>query len=209
MSGLSRRSDVERLRDRVERALATPRDAMPGSDYDLNPGMRADAPAQLTAAGVLVPIVDRPDGATILLTRRSDHLRDHAGQMSFPGGRVEQGDRDAVAAALREAEEEIGLAPRHVEVIGTLDRYETRTGFIITPAVAVIEPGFDLKIDTFEVAEVFEVPLDFVLDARNHQRQSRVWRGAERHFYVLPYGRHYIWGATAGMLVGLSKRLVG
>ncbi|MCH8111509.1 MAG: CoA pyrophosphatase, partial [Proteobacteria bacterium] len=156
------------------------------SDYDLNPDMRSEAPENLIAAAVLVPLVLRQDGVTMLLTQRTDHLRDHAGQVSFPGGRVEAYDEGAVATALRETEEEIGVGPSHIEVVGELDLYETRTGFRITPVVGLVEPGFTLTLDEFEVAEVFEVPLSFVLDPANHQKRSLVWRGAERHFYLLP-----------------------
>lgn len=179
------------------------------SDYDLNPGMRDEAPPieALTPAAVLVPIVAHPGRPTVLLTKRTDHLRDHAGQVSFPGGRVEELDEDVVATALRETEEEIGLSRDYVEVVGQLANYETRTGFEVTPVVGVVTPGFELALDRFEVAEAFEVPLSFILDARNHQRQSRVWKSAERHFYVLPYEDYFIWGATAGMLVNLHERL--
>ncbi|MSO65439.1 MAG: CoA pyrophosphatase, partial [Alphaproteobacteria bacterium] len=163
--------------------------------------MRSEAPESLTPAGVLVPIVERPAEPTVLLTRRADHLRDHAGQVSFPGGRLEPSDRDPVAAALRETEEEIGLDRRHVEIMGLLDSYETRTGYHIIPVVGLVQPTFDLTIDDIEVAEVFEVPLSLVLDPSKHERHTRLWRGVERHFYVLPFERHYIWGATAGMLV--------
>lgn len=179
------------------------------SDYDLNPDMRSEAPENLIAAAVLVPLVLRQEGVTMLLTQRTDHLRDHAGQVSFPGGRVEAYDEGAVATALRETEEEIGVGPSHIEVVGELDLYETRTGFRITPVVGLVEPGFTLTLDEFEVAEVFEVPLSFVLDPANHQKRSLVWRGAERHFYLLPYGEREIWGATAGMIVNLYNRLSG
>ena len=192
------------LRDR----LARPRKALPHSDYDLNPGMRSEKPAgTLRQAGVLIPIVERPEGATILLTRRPDHMRDHAGQVAFPGGRVDAGDDGPVDAALREAEEEIGLDRRLVEIVGQLDSYETRTGFLITPVVGVLAAGFEPKPDPTEVSDVFEIPLDLVLDPRNHPRQSREWRGTLRHFYVVPWENHYIWGATAGMLVQFYRRL--
>lgn len=179
------------------------------SDYDLNPDMRNEAPEDLIAAAVLVPLVLRRDGVTMLLTQRTDHLRDHAGQVSFPGGRVEAHDEGAASTALRETEEEIGVAPSHIEVVGELDHYETRTGFRITPVVGLVEPGFTLTLDEFEVAGVFEVPLSFVLDPANHQKRSLVWRGAERHFYLLPYDGHDIWGATAGMIVNLYHCLAG
>ena len=196
------------LRASLRERLARPRHPRPHSDYDLNPGMRTETPAVgLRQAGVLIAIVERPAGATILLTRRPDHMRDHAGQIAFPGGRVDAGDGGPVDAALREAEEEIGLDRKLVEIVGELDSYETRTGFLITPVVGVLAPGFAPKPDPVEVAEVFEIPLDLVLDPRNHQRQSREWRGTLRHFYVVPWQHHYIWGATAGMLVQFYCRL--
>lgn len=179
------------------------------SDYDLNPEMRSDAPEDLTSAAVLIPLVLRAEGVTMLLTQRTDHLRDHAGQVSFPGGRVEAHDESAVATALRETEEEVGLSPSHIEIVGELDLYDTRTGFRITPVVGLVEPGFTLTLDEFEVAEAFEVPLSFVLDPANHQKRSLVWRGTERHFYLLPYAERDIWGATAGMIVNLYHCLVG
>ena len=171
-------------------------------DDDLNPGMNP-VRKQLIPAAVLVPIVEREDGLTVLLTRRTDHLHDHAGQVSFPGGRVEETDRNLIETALRETEEEIGLHRRHIHTIGHLDRYITRTGFDVTPVVAMIEPPFTLRPDSFEVAEVFEVPLSFFMERENHQKQSREWQGKTRHFYVMPYLEYYIWGATAGMLVNL------
>lgn len=183
----------------------------PTSDFDLNPAARPPelAERELRPAAVLVPLVERPEGLTVLLTRRTDHLTHHAGQISFPGGRVEDGDRDAVATALRETEEEIGLEPRFVEVSGYLDTYETVTGFHITPVVGFVDPGFSLRLDAFEVAEAFEVPLAFILDPANHQRHSRTWQGRERHYYAMPYGDYYIWGATAGMLMNLYRRVHG
>lgn len=161
----------------------------------------------LTAAAVLVPLVLRPDGLTVLLTQRTEHLLNHPGQISFPGGRSEPEDAGPVETALREADEEIGLARAHVEVVGYLDLYQTVTGFLVTPVVALVEPGFTLTLDAFEVAEAFEVPLAFVLDATNHTRGSRRVDGRERYFYVLPYRERYIWGATAAMLVNLAQKL--
>ena len=169
--------------------------------------------AAATEAAVLVPLVDRADGMTVLLTRRTEHLNDHAGQISFPGGRVEAGDRDAIACALREAEEEIGLSRARIEVIGCLDTCVTGTGFSVVPVVGLIAAPLDLArdltLDRFEVAEAFEVPLAFVLDPRNHVRCSAVARGRQRIFYALSYGERCIWGATARMLVNLHEVLRG
>ncbi len=186
-------------------------DAMPGtSDFDLNPEARADVDAAkpLRAAAVLVPIVEREDGPTMLLTRRSAHLADHAGQISFPGGRLEAGETP-VEAALREAEEEIGLDRSFVEVAGYIDAHETVTGFHITPVVAFVRPGFSLAIDPREVAEAFEVPLDFLFDPANHQEHSRSYKDTTRRYYAMPYGEYYIWGATARILVNLYRRAHG
>ncbi len=166
-------------------------------------------PGPLIPAAVLVPLVLHADGPTVLLTRRTDHLHDHAGQISFPGGRIESTDASPEAAALRETVEEIGIAPDRIQLIGRLDTYVVRTGFEITPAVGFVQPPFALDPDPFEVAEVFEVPLAFVLDRRNHQAHSRVFNGVERWFHVLQHGDHYIWGATAAMLVNLADVLDG
>ena len=141
---------------------------------------------RLRAAAVLVPLVARSEGTTVLLTRRTEHLHHHAGQISFPGGRIEESDSSPEDAALRETEEEIGLTRHHIEVIGRLGIYRTRTGFEITPVVGWVTPPFDLAPDRFEVAEVFEVPLAFIVDPKNHERHSREWQGVVRHFYVLP-----------------------
>ena len=158
---------------------------------------------------MLVPIVGREDGLTVLLTRRSDSLPVHKGQISFPGGRVEEEDVDDVETALRETEEEIGLGRDRVEVIGRLYTYTTLTGFEVTPVVGLIRPPFEVTADPVEVAEIFEVPLSFVLDPGNHQRHSREWQETVRHFWVLPYQNYYIWGATAGMLVNLADVMLG
>ena len=158
-------------------------------------------------AAVLVPLVDRVEELTVLLTRRTDHLLHHPGQVSFPGGQAEGHDTGPIETALREAEEEIGLQRRYVEIAGFLDSYQTVTGFLITPVVGFIKPSFELNPDPFEVAEVFEVPLSFVLDPRHHERRSMNYKGQERRFYVLPYKDYYIWGATAAMLVNLAKKV--
>ena len=176
-------------------------------DHDLNPGM--PKPVELKPAAVLVPIVDRPHGMTILLTQRTDHLHDHAGQISFPGGRAEPTDLDLQATALRETEEEVGLPRERIDLVGQLDIYVTRTGFEVTPVVGIVNPPFPVKPDPFEVADVFEVPLSFIVDPDNHEQDSRIHNGVARQFYVLPYEGRYIWGATAGMLVNLSEVLRG
>ncbi|TAD90314.1 MAG: CoA pyrophosphatase [Alphaproteobacteria bacterium] len=181
----------------------TRRSALSGlrGDHDLSGLPRPSPP--LKPAAVLVGIVVRAEAPGIILTQRTAHLADHAGQISFPGGRIEPEDKDPEAAALREAQEEIGLDPRRVRLLGRLDCYETGTGYSVTPVVALVRPPFELRPDPYEVADIFEVPLHFVLDRRNHERRSREWQGKTRHFYVLPYQNRYIWGATAGMLVNL------
>lgn len=179
-------------------------------DHDLNPACDSEfynPDRPLRHAAVLVPIIDRPHGLTVLLTRRSPHLPDHGGQISFPGGGIDPGDADAEAAALREAEEEVGLARRHVAVIGRLDTYLVRTGFSVVPVVGLLRPPFELRAEAGEVEEIFEVPLAFFLDPASRLLHSREFRGAERFFYAYPYGDYYIWGATAGILSNLCEVL--
>jgi 8-oxo-dGTP pyrophosphatase MutT (NUDIX family) len=176
------------------------------------PGDTGYRTGNLSAASVLVPLVQRDDGLKVLLTQRTDHLRDHAGQISFPGGRVEAHDADTVAAALREAEEEIGLPASAVDVIGTLPDYTTVTDYVVTPVVALVSPPFTLRLDSFEVAEAFEVPLDFLMAPAHHRRHEMEYQGRRRQFLSMPWEgvgsdgvrRHYfIWGATAAMLRNL------
>ena len=162
---------------------------------------------KLNAAAVLVPIVEHTTGHTVLLTQRTEHLRTHSGQVSFPGGKVEEEDTGPVDTALRETEEEIGLHRSRVEIMGALDVYETGTGFAITPIVGLVSPGFDLVLDEYEVASAFEVPLEFFMDPANHTMDSAEWQGAVRHYYDMPYDGYRIWGATAGMLVNLHNIL--
>jgi len=158
---------------------------------------------KLRPAAVLVPMVRREAGMTILLTQRTDHLYDHAGQISFPGGRSEDHDESAAATALREAYEEIGLPHSHVEVLGALPIYTTVTGYRVTPVVGLVNSLPALSLDEFEVAEAFEVPLAFFLDPGNHQRNTLQYQGRTRHYYAMPFEQRYIWGATAGMLMNL------
>jgi len=177
-------------------------------DDDLNPDLKAIDPLlPIRAAAVLIPIVLHEPELTVLLTQRTDHLASHAGQVAFPGGKVDQGDTDALAAALRETREETGLDQTYIEPIGFLDAYLTRTSFQIVPVVALVRPGFVLSPHEGEVAAIFEVPLRFLMSGENHLRHSRQWQGKERYFYAMPYGERYIWGATAGIIMNLYDRL--
>lgn len=164
-------------------------------------------PDRIISAAVLVPIVDRPDGMTVLLTQRTAHLNSHAGQISFPGGKTEPHDESAEDTALRESEEEIGLRREHVELIGRLGKRTTGTGFHVTPVVGLIEPPTALVPDPGEVETIFEVPLPYVLDPANHKIETRLIKGLERQFYVMPYDGYYIWGLTARLLVALRNTL--
>jgi 8-oxo-dGTP pyrophosphatase MutT (NUDIX family) len=161
--------------------------------------MREAAGGDYRRAAVLVPVV-AGDELSVLLTRRTPHLKNHAGQVSFPGGRAEDSDADAIDTALREATEEVGLARERVEVVGILPNYYTVTRYEVTPVVALVHPPFELKPDPGEVDLAFQVPLSFILDPANHQKRSREWEGRERFFYAMPYEGHFIWGATAAML---------
>lgn len=191
------------LAERLRGALAEPA-ATPLLTHDLE---EADlAAAQWREAAVLVPVTDRPEPG-VLLTQRTATLRNHAGQIAFPGGRIDPGDPDPVAAALREAEEEVALPPAAVEVIASLDRYHTATGFAVTPVLGVVAPDLPLVPNPQEVAAVFEVPLAFLLDAANHAVAHASFRGRERRYYEILFEGWRIWGATAAMLVNLSRRL--
>jgi 8-oxo-dGTP pyrophosphatase MutT (NUDIX family) len=184
-------------------ARPAPGDARGLSDGFRLPGRAGDA----MPAAVLVPVVNRPDGLTLLLTQRSANLPDHAGQISFPGGRVEAHDPTLAHAALRETAEEVGLAADRIEILGQLATYETVTGYVVTPVVGWVEPPFTLTADPVEVADVFEVPLAFVLDPANQQRQFRMQGELRRDFWAIPWRDRYIWGATAAMLLILDRTL--
>lgn len=192
--------DAAELRRRL--ASAAPVEMLYGDQ-----GIDAERAASRRPASVLVPIVTRDAALTVLLTRRTAHLRDHSGQIAFPGGRAEAGDANAEATALREAEEEIGLERARVEVLARLSDYHTRTGFRVTPVVGLLAPPLELRLDAQEVDEAFEVPLAFVLDPANHQRHQREFEGRWVPFYAIAYRDYYIWGATAGMLVNLYRML--
>ena len=179
----------------------------PPGDHALDPMTAAIAKVRpIRPAAVLVPVVAREE-PMVLLTQRTAHLKDHAGQISFPGGKIERADASPMAAALREAEEEIGLPPHLVEPLGYLDLYLTTFGYRIVPLVGRLAPGFSLTLNRDEVDDAFEVPLGFLMAPENHHRKSRDWNGLTRHFYEMPFGERYIWGATAGILRNLWERI--
>lgn len=179
------------------------------SDHDLtDPARRSDA-ASLAPAAVLAPLVERDGELWFVMTVRSGRLKRHAGQISFPGGRMDPADPDLATAALREADEEIGLRPSQVELLGAFDAYETVTGYAVTPFVGLVAGPFEPVPDPSEVSDVFEAPFAFLMNPANHRRACREWRGEDRWFYEMPYGSRYIWGATAGMLKSLHDRLYG
>ena len=177
-------------------------------DQLLNPDLVSMlAGAKLREAAVLVPVTDAGPDARVILTRRTAAMRKHSGQVAFPGGAIDPEDGSAEIAAMREAEEEIGLDRRFVEPVGRLPVYRTTTGFHITPVLAVVRPGYEITPNPAEVDAVFDTPLSFLMDPANHKRESRVWDGIERHYYVMPYGEHRIWGVTAGIIRTMYERL--
>ena len=176
-------------------------------DHDIDPVMRKIAEVRpIRPAAVLVPVVDH-DEPTVLLTQRAQHLPDHPGQVSFPGGKIEKSDANPCASALRETNEEIGLDRAHIEPIGYLDLYMTTLGYRIVPVIARVTPGFQLALNPAEVDTTFEVPLAFLMDQANVQRHSREWQGMTRHYYAITFGERYIWGVTAGILRNLYDRI--
>lgn len=189
----------------VVEALARP--GRPTSDYDLNPGASLPEGRVLCPAGVLVALQPGPRGVDVILTKRSSRLKHHPGQIAFAGGKVDAGDADAVAAALREAEEEIGLPPRQVEVLGLAEAHETVTGFLVTPVFGRIRGTFTPVPEVGEVEEVFSVPLSHLVDPARYRIEGRRWRGQHRRYYAVPYGPYYIWGATARILRALADRM--
>jgi len=180
----------------------------PRGDHDLDPDGFAVAPRQPhRLAAVLVPILPVPGGLAVVLTQRAAHLRDHSGQIAFPGGKMDPGDPSPIATALREAEEEIGLSPALVRPLGYLDPYLSATGFLVTPVVGLVEPNPHLTINPDEVADVFEVPLDHLMDPGRHLIKTRSWQGRMRIYYAIPFGQRLIWGLTAGIVHNLYERL--
>jgi len=188
-----------RLRDGAERVGTR-------GDFDLNPGMPSLRDTIIDAA-VLIPIIAHPTGPSVLMTVRTQRLKDHAGQIAFPGGRRDPGDTSPEDTALRETEEEVAIPRRSVRSIGRLATYNTRTGYSVTPIVGLIEPPINPRPEPTEVEEIFEVPLAFLLDRANHEKHERDVAGTKRQFYAMPYGRFYIWGATAGMIVSLTDTI--
>lgn len=188
-------------------SAALARRARDTSDHDLNPGTILPAGRILRPAAVLIGFQETDRGAFLILTKRASHLKHHPGQIAFPGGKVDAGDADAMAAALREAHEEIGLEAGQVQPLGTLDPHETVTGFSVTPVLAMIDPAFRPARQEEEVEEVFRVPFAFITDPANFRIEGRMWRGIYRRYFTVPYGPYYIWGATARILKALADRM--
>lgn len=206
-------TDADQI-DRIARCLKSeppgflePRSDLKG-DHALDPASWPLLPSALPrTAAVLVPLVVRQDGPTVLLTARASNLRSHSGQIAFPGGRMDPDDASPIETALREAEEEIGLARRHVRPLGYLDPYLSSSNYFVLPVVATVAPNFALQINPDEVADAFEVPLSFLMDEGNHEMHAREWQGRVRPYYAMPFGNRYIWGLTAGILRNMHEKL--
>jgi 8-oxo-dGTP pyrophosphatase MutT (NUDIX family) len=196
------------MKDEITKiAAALAQNVAETSDFDLNPHVKITRTAPLRPAAVLLAILQGADGAQLILTKRASHLAHHPGQIAFPGGKQEPRDTGPIAAALREAQEEIGLRAQNVQVMGLLPAHETVTGFSMQPVVGLMQRSQSFTPDPSEVAEVFTVPLGFATDLRNFRIEQRRWQGQNRYFYTVPYGPYYIWGATARVLYGLAQRL--
>lgn len=177
-------------------------------DHALNPDLRdLILDRKLRDAAVLIAVVERNGVPSVILTQRTEQLRSHSGQVAFPGGRIDATDLTPEAAALRETHEEIGLAPEALEIVGRMPDYASGSGYRISPVLAVADPSADMRINPAEVADAFEVPLEFLMDPRNHKTESRIWQGKERFYWVMPFGERYIWGVTAGIIRTLYERL--
>jgi len=199
---------AEDFRRRAQQLTAHNDDGDFYGDHALNPGTQHLIVREgLRPAAVLIPVIDHPGEATVLLTKRTEKLRRHSGQVAFPGGRIDPEDVSPEAAALREADEEVGLKATDVEIIGRMPDYFAGSGFRIAPVLSIVKPGFTLKINPDEVDDAFEVPLSFLMNVANHRLDSRMWQDIERHFYTMPYGEKYIWGVTAGIIRALHDRL--
>ncbi|CAN0655719.1 CoA pyrophosphatase [Nitratireductor aquimarinus] len=198
---------AEEFRRRAARQQG-PAGAEDYGDHSLNPDLREMIVRPgLRDAAVLIPVVDHADGASVILTQRTLALRNHSGQIAFPGGRIDPEDVSPEAAALREADEEIGLRPRIVDVVGRMPDYSTGSGYRIAPVLGIVRPGFRLHLNPDEVDAAFEVPLAFLMDPANHRRESRLWQEKERFYYTMPFGERFIWGVTAGIIRTLYERL--